>query len=344
MVFEGFGKTGLLLDADLDAAGNGVQCGQHLAPKPGLAVGQLFDALDDFFVVQAAADFDARQPYHPFTGEGVQRTIDQQTQSVFAGQLKDRSSAGLILLQHGTRFKQIERQLDQLEVVVVSDGLSDGQHAVQRGEFRIVRIRRKRIGADAVEPDAPPGYLGFQENESLFDTPIVFPVGGFPPHPLLVGPPQIILRVVQQVAVDGLQIQALQRTADLVLQKIRMNAMAQSLGVIYDLFKWVALGLALPSERFVGALDIAAFGNHHHLLPSYPTLFDQLSEDFANQLFRPAIGIIGGGVDEVDAAGEGVAKRCGMHRHTAGDPIAAESGGTDGQLRSAERMEGRIRM
>jgi hypothetical protein len=128
-------------------------------------------------------------------------------------------------------------------MVVTADGFGNFPYTVQGGEFRIIGRSGEGVGADAVKPYPPPLNFSLQVPEGTIDPSVVFLPGNIMVEPFLMGPSQVILGVVQQVAVKGVQPQAIQGSANLVVEKIRMNAVLQTIRVFNDLFKRIPVFL-----------------------------------------------------------------------------------------------------
>src|SRR4051812_33115020 len=86
--------------------------------------------------------------------------------------------------------------------------LGDFPKRHERGEFWAFPLVRERIGRDAISADASAGDLGFEISERLADAAVVLAVIRFRFNE--------ILRIVQEQYVDIGQMEAFERSGDLV--------------------------------------------------------------------------------------------------------------------------------
>jgi hypothetical protein len=96
---------------------------------------------------------------------------------------------------------------------------------------------------------------------------------------------------------------------------------------------------ALLAQGIVLSLKIAAFGIPPRPAPGDPSRFDQVLEHLPDHLLRTPVGVVGTGIDQVDAAGQGFFECFRMGGHAGIDPVTAESGSADPEAGFPERSE-----
>ena len=217
-------------------------------------MGQVLDGMDNLCIVHPAAHLDAGQTDHAFTGKRIEGTVDEHAESFFPGNIQNRFITRLIFLHRRARFEQVEGKLDHPTMMRIAHGRGNLPYPLQRGEFGILGRCGEGVGADAVKPNAPPLHLIFQVTKRPLDSPVVFLLSTLTVNPLLVGPPQVILGIVQQVCVKGVQAQPLQGPLNLIVEKPRVNAVFQTIGVFDDLLERIAVSFALLTQGIVVSL------------------------------------------------------------------------------------------
>ena len=156
----------------------------------------------------------------------------------------------------------------------------------------IIGRRNQGVGAYAVAAQAAGRDLALQIGKGLLYAAVILAPGLIHLQALVLGPAQVIFRVVQEKNVHALKAQPLQAAAQLVVQKLRMDAVLQARGVFHQICKRLSLGLALPAQLIVSPLEIPGLGDHHHLLALQDALSQQIGQDLARQGLAAPVGVI----------------------------------------------------
>ena len=77
---------------------------------------------------------------------------------------------------------------------------------------------------------------------------------------------QVVLGVVEEARVEGLELEARERAGKLVGQELGVDAMPDALAVLDHLRKGPALLLAAPSQLEIRSLCVADLGDDHDFL------------------------------------------------------------------------------
>ena len=104
------------------------------------------------------------------------------------------------------------------------------------------------------------------------------------------------------------------------------DAVLQVFGMGDQFLKGSPLLAALAAQGQVLPLEVADFGDHDDLFPADIPGPDHLPQDLTHQRLRPAIGIVGAGVDQVDATLDGLAQRLAVGPFPGRNPVPPEPG------------------
>ena len=173
------------------------------------------------------------------------------------------------------------------------------QHPAQRGRLAILRRLAQGIGGDTVPGDPPPLHLFLHPDECGADAGIELPPGRFQVLTLSMGVLEEVFGVMEQADIQARQLQALQGSPQLVLQKPGMDAMPATSRNFHHLGEGIPRLLPLPGQIQIAALHIADLGDDDLLLPVQIAAVDRLLQHLADAGFAAAVGIVRGGVDEI---------------------------------------------
>ena len=314
--------------------GGGTYLGSNLEDHPGQAeVGaaeqgdfqpvrqralQLAQRLDQlrqilWAAVPLAVTGEIGQPKHPVFGEGIEGTIDEHPQPFPPAEFKGGQPV-VVALQGAAALIEVERQLDHSEAMAGGNPFRLAETPLDAGHGWIRRGQAVIVGADAVPADATLLGLLLQETEGLSDAAVELLVV-LRGRGVVVGlVAEIVLRIVQQEHVHPIPLQPVAGGPELCLQEAGVNAVPDPLAVLHHLREGLLLG-----QGHVLPLDVPGLGDHHR--PGIPVT----GEDFAHQRFRPAVGVVGAGVDQVPSPPQVLPERGFVFPDTLGDAIAAES-------------------
>src|SRR5439155_11864608 len=153
----------------------------------------------------------------------------------------------------------------------------------------------------------------------------------------LVGVAQVVLGVVQEAGVERLELKAGQGARELVGQELRVHAVPHALAVLHHLRERAALRFARAGQLEVGALHVADLADDDDLLTPQPSLADEVGHHLAHQPLAAAVGVVGGGIDEVAAGEQGPAQRLAVLGRLVVDAVSAEADAAARRSRPAER-------
>ncbi len=245
---------------------------------------------------------------------GVERSVDQH-----------RDSLPLSLSQHsislidagigdgpGAGFEEIHGTLQGSKMMARLPRCSGGacrrlEHSGKRGGFRIWRFARDRIRGNSVPTKAALRNLRLQIRKSLFHPAIeCFARFDHIRSAVMRRFGQEILRVVEQTHVERFQPQTIQRSSQLVRQKLRMNAMPDPFTVLHHVRVGTAGLFTSLCLLQILALHISDLGDDDDFVAREMLLGYQVTQDWPDQPFAFTVHIIGWRIDQVDAGLQGL--------------------------------------
>ena len=275
---------------------------------------------------------DGGETEHAFVHDGVQRAVDENADAALGRAVEHGTVHGrpVVLLESRARLDEVHRKLEHAKVVTAPGrGLRDREHARQRDELGVVGGPRARVGGDAVRADPARRDLALEPGEGLLQPPVELLA---PPLQLalaaLVGVAEVVLRVVEEAHVQGVEPQARERARELVGQEVRAHAVPDPVAVLDHLGEGPVLGLPAQGHLEVGALHVADLGDDDDLLAAQAVLPDEVGQHLADERLAPSVRVVGGGIDEVAPGEDGAAQRFAMLRCLVVDAVAAEADAT----------------
>ena len=270
--------------------------------------------------------------------ERVERAVDQDPESVLRRECHRWFVAGRPFLRQrgGAVFEEVHRELGHREVILTAlrARLAGGlQHPSQGSGLGIFGGSAEGVGGDAVPVDPTPPHLPLEVDEGDADPPVKFlprrlPVARAPSAPVV---PEEVFRVVEEAGIEALQPQPGQRTVQLVLEELRVDAVPAPLRDLDHLGERIAPLLAAHRQVHVLPLDVPDLGNDNDLLPGDPARADQFLQNAADAPLARAVGVVGGGVDEIASLEERLLQGLPVLRSLVVDPVGAEPEGRDGE-------------
>jgi hypothetical protein len=151
-------------------------------------------------------------------------------------------------------------------VVLGGKGFRDFPHSFQRGEFRIGSRGGEAIGADAIKADSTSFNFVLQVLERTSYTAVVFMPSLLQDETSFNGPAEIVFGIVEKIKIQTAESQSFHTPGKLIFQKLRMNAVFQSICVKYQFPERASLAFAFLAELIILPLKIAHLGHYHHRL------------------------------------------------------------------------------
>ena len=288
---------------------------------------------------------EVRQPHHPAPHDGVERAIDQDADPFRRRELehgaarRGRRGRRVVRLEDAARLEEVQRELEDSEVVAGAAGLlGGGQHPGETGRLGVVRRRAPRCSTTrrttrASPPPRAPRRSGRPRRDGDRTRP-----GPLRVSPVVVGRVgEEVLGVVEQADVERLEAQALERPRQLVLEELRVHAVPAVRLVVHHLGERAAGGLALLGQGEVLPLHVADLRDDDDLLARDAPPPDRVAEDAPHQPLAAAVGVVRRGVDEVHAARQRPLERAPVHGGLVVDAVAAEAETAHRQAGAAER-------